>query len=190
MKSSHEDYEVACNVLRSMPAGDLIDLHDKLHPRSKSYYEEQSPSRTHLQNKILKKVTNYRHLYSTLNEEFKSPWAPSWNKKQETTQLAVMGAKVRINTGPYKGHTGEVMKTLRGGVNLRVKHKDDSSALYHKNDVDYIKEEAPTNATGSGDIAGLGVGPSGEPGIKKTKYKAKNQKDTAVLKDMLKRKMT
>jgi len=28
-----------------------------------------------------------------------------------------------------------------------------------------IKEEAPVNAVGDGNIAGLGVGPQGEPGV-------------------------
>ena len=30
-----------------------------------------------------------------------------------------------------------------------------------------LKEEAPTNAVGGGNVAGLGVGPQGEPGIRK-----------------------
>lgn len=40
-----------------------------------------------------------------------------------------------------------------------------------------ISEEAPANNAGSGNIAGIGVGPNGEPGVKKTKYKIKNQKE-------------
>ena len=32
-----------------------------------------------------------------------------------------------------------------------------------------IQEDAPVNAVGSGQIAGVGVGPQGEPGIKKKK---------------------
>lgn len=36
---------------------------------------------------------------------------------------------------------------------------------------DYIKEDAPANAVGRGNIAGVGVGPSGEPGIKKKRKK-------------------
>ena len=31
------------------------------------------------------------------------------------------------------------------------------------------KEDAPVNAVGGGQIAGVGVGPQGEPGIKKKK---------------------
>lgn len=48
-----------------------------------------------------------------------------------------------------------------------------------------IEEEAPTNAVGSGNVAGMGVGPQGEPGVKKTKYK----KDNVVLAATLKRKV-
>jgi hypothetical protein len=32
-----------------------------------------------------------------------------------------------------------------------------------------IQEDAPVNAVGGGQIAGVGVGPQGEPGIKKKK---------------------
>jgi hypothetical protein len=31
-----------------------------------------------------------------------------------------------------------------------------------------VKEDAPVNAAGSGEIAGIGIGPQGEPGIKKS----------------------
>jgi hypothetical protein len=34
-----------------------------------------------------------------------------------------------------------------------------------------MQEDAPVNAVGGGAIAGLGVGPEGEPGIKKKKKK-------------------
>jgi hypothetical protein len=39
-----------------------------------------------------------------------------------------------------------------------------------------INEEAPVNNVGSGNIAGMGVGPQGEPGVKKSKYKRENEK--------------
>lgn len=32
-----------------------------------------------------------------------------------------------------------------------------------------IKEDAPTNSAGSGGVAGIGVGPQGEPGVPKKK---------------------
>ena len=35
----------------------------------------------------------------------------------------------------------------------------------------FRKEDAPTNNVGGGNIAGVGVGPAGEPGIKKKKKK-------------------
>lgn len=34
-----------------------------------------------------------------------------------------------------------------------------------------LKEDAPVNAVGGGQIAGTGVGPQGEPGVKKVKRK-------------------
>ena len=40
-----------------------------------------------------------------------------------------------------------------------------------------MEEEAPVNAVGGGNIAGMGVGPNGEPGLKPkamSKYKRKN----------------
>lgn len=123
------------------------------------------------------------------DKSFKSPWAPQWPKKQEQVTKATTGEQVRILRGPYKGHKGEVLKTIRGGANFRIRHNDDSSALYHKDDVKFVKEEAPANSVGDGNIAGMGVGSYGEPGVRKTKYKSKNQKDTVILKDMLKRKM-
>jgi hypothetical protein len=44
-----------------------------------------------------------------------------------------------------------------------------------------IKEEAPTNSVGSGAIAGVGVGPAGEPGVRKTKYKKNNEQEANAL---------
>ena len=41
-----------------------------------------------------------------------------------------------------------------------------------------IKEDAPANAAGFGNIHGIGVGPHGEPGIKKKK---KKEQDESVL---------
>ena len=40
-----------------------------------------------------------------------------------------------------------------------------------KNFKDNMKEDAPVNSAGGGNIAGIGVGPDGEPGIKKKKKK-------------------
>lgn len=49
---------------------------------------------------------------------------------------------------------------------------------------DYINEDAPINNAGGGAIAGIGVGPDGEPGMGRrivNKYKKKNEKDTKKL---------
>ena len=40
-----------------------------------------------------------------------------------------------------------------------------------RNFKDKMKEDAPVNSAGGGNIAGIGVGPDGEPGIKKKKKK-------------------
>lgn len=48
-------------------------------------------------------------------------------------------------------------------------------------------EEAPVNAVGSGNIAGVGVGPDGEPGFTRpamNKYKKRNQKQVKRFTDM------
>ena len=48
--------------------------------------------------------------------------------------------------------------------------------------IDGIKEDAPANSAGSGNIAGIGVGPAGEPGIRpqaRKRYKDKNKEDSA-----------
>lgn len=53
-----------------------------------------------------------------------------------------------------------------------------------------IHEEAPANAVGAGNIAGLGVGPQGEPGVSpKTKYKKKNEQESPIMSAILKRRM-
>lgn len=43
-----------------------------------------------------------------------------------------------------------------------------------------MSEGIPTNSTGTGNIAGMGVGPDGDPGMNTTninKYKRKNRKN-------------
>ncbi len=56
-----------------------------------------------------------------------------------------------------------------------------------------IKEDSPTNAVGGGNIAGMGVGPNGEPGVSPkamNKYKRKNAKNapSPVMSSVMKRK--
>ena len=42
-----------------------------------------------------------------------------------------------------------------------------------------LGEEAPANAVGSGNIAGAGVGPQGEPPVNQNAYKKRNEKGTS-----------
>lgn len=115
MKKDHRDYNVSDRVLHSMPAEDLIKLHDKVY--RKSYDLEPNPSKSHLKKKILSKFSNYSDMYNKLHEE------------------------------------------------------------------------APTNSAGGGNIAGIGVGPNGEPGVKpKTmaKYKDKNKREAPKLRKTFK----
>jgi hypothetical protein len=48
-----------------------------------------------------------------------------------------------------------------------------------------MNEDVPAVSASGGQIDGIGVGPRGEPGVKKTKYKDQN----IVMTNMLKRKM-
>ena len=49
-------------------------------------------------------------------------------------------------------------------------------------------EEVAANAVGGGKIAGVGIGPQGEPGVTKTKYAKKNKAESPVIGDMVRRK--
>jgi hypothetical protein len=44
-----------------------------------------------------------------------------------------------------------------------------NSSEKKKNSKNEMREDAPVNVVGGGNIAGLGVGPQGEPGINKKK---------------------
>lgn len=58
-------------------------------------------------------------------------------------------------------------KTMRRARTIR-----DKKDLAHGSYVHAIRpvyEDAPTNSAGSGGVAGIGVGPQGEPGVKKSK---------------------
>jgi hypothetical protein len=53
---------------------------------------------------------------------------------------------------------------------------------------EFINEDAPVNAAGGGAIAGIGVGPDGEPGVSPKahkKHKKKNKKEYRVAMDMI-----
>jgi len=53
---------------------------------------------------------------------------------------------------------------------------------------EFIKEDVPVNSAGTGAIAGIGVGPDGEPGVSPKahkKHKKKNKKEYRVALDMI-----
>lgn len=41
---------------------------------------------------------------------------------------------------------------------------------------EFLEEDAPVNNVGGGAIAGVGIGPQGQPPVRKTKYKQSNEK--------------
>ena len=44
---------------------------------------------------------------------------------------------------------------------------------FYMSEVDLLVEESPTMSAGSGSVAGIGIGPDGEPGIQRRKRKTK-----------------
>jgi hypothetical protein len=60
---------------------------------------------------------------------------------------------------------------------MNYANKSDMDSLFES----LIDEDAPANSAGSGNIAGIGVGPQGEPGVK-PKAMAKYKKNSKVLK--------
>jgi hypothetical protein len=50
------------------------------------------------------------------------------------------------------------------------------------NNFEMMFEEAPINSAGSGNIAGIGVGPDGEPGVSKKRQKKIQKDQTSVIK--------
>lgn len=62
---------------------------------------------------------------------------------------------------------------VKKGTQVVSKHKTkdeaDVKAMKHPLYKVYAAEEVAVNAAGAGNVAGLGVGPQGEPGVKKKK---------------------
>ena len=55
---------------------------------------------------------------------------------------------------------------------------------HYMKEVETLNEEIPTNAAGGGNIAGIGVGPDGEPGVperSRKKLKKRNKKEQELL---------
>jgi hypothetical protein len=60
-------------------------------------------------------------------------------------------------------------KETRAYDEYTLDHRFSHLKYHHAKNPGMVNEDAPVNAAGSGEIAGIGVGPQGEPGIKKSK---------------------
>jgi hypothetical protein len=76
-----------------------------------------------------------------------------------------------------KKRTSDYVKTMKGQVQpsdvynkMSDKHKTGINRAMDRI-VKPVKEDSPTNAVGTGAVAGLGVGPQGEPGVNMKKKK-------------------
>ena len=72
-----------------------------------------------------------------------------------------------------KTDSGYKLVSKKTGKNLGTS-KTKAGIMKRERQVQYFKhmsEEVPTNSVGGGAIAGIGVGPDGEPGVKKKKNK-------------------
>jgi len=76
-----------------------------------------------------------------------------------------------------KKRTSDYVKTMKGQVQpsdvynkMSDKHKTGINRAMARI-VKPVKEDSPTNAVGTGAVAGLGVGPQGEPGVNMKKKK-------------------
>lgn len=67
---------------------------------------------------------------------------------------------------------------------MNIKYKEFLRKHTTEDIVNKMEEDAPANAAGSGNIAGIGVGPDGEPGILPSKVmrrKKENEKEQEVI---------
>jgi len=67
-----------------------------------------------------------------------------------------------------RSHAHKIQAAIAMEQRAKVMGKAGAAAVY-RSFINSIKENAPVNAVGGGQIAGVGVGPQGEPGIKKKK---------------------
>ena len=67
-----------------------------------------------------------------------------------------------------RSHAHKIQAAIAMEQRAKVMGKAGAAAVY-RSFINSMKEDAPVNAVGGGQIAGLGVGPQGEPGIKKKK---------------------
>ena len=68
-----------------------------------------------------------------------------------------------------RSHAHKIQAAIAMEQRAKVMGKSGAAAVY-RSFINSMKEDAPTNSVGNGTaVAGLGVGPQGEPGIKKKK---------------------
>ena len=67
-----------------------------------------------------------------------------------------------------RSHAHKIQAAIAMEQRAKVMGKAAAAAVY-RSFINSIKEDAPVNAVGGGQIAGLGVGPQGEPGVTKKK---------------------
>jgi len=65
-------------------------------------------------------------------------------------------------------HAHKIQAAVAMEQRAKVMGKAGAAAVY-RSFINSMKEDAPVNVVGGGQIAGLGVGPQGEPGIKRKK---------------------
>jgi hypothetical protein len=113
---------------------------------------------------------------SILDRFKKKPNAESSGHEKMNQRVSAMSdAELKQELADHKRRTSKATSqgSLVGGaikdyVNTLQKHIDKRAR---------VNEDAPANAVGSGNIAGVGVGPQGEPGIRRKamdKYKSAN----------------
>jgi len=67
-----------------------------------------------------------------------------------------------------RSHAHKIQAAIAMEQRAKVMGKAGAAAVY-RSFINSMKEDAPVNAVGGGQIAGVGVGPQGEPGVKKKK---------------------
>jgi hypothetical protein len=91
-------------------------------------------------------------------------------KKEEVEldEAHKVGDSVIVNSKFFGKQKGKVVKVDNQSVHVQRNGKKFSEKYPHDS---VMKEDSPTNAVGTGAVAGLGVGPQGEPGVNMKKKK-------------------
>jgi hypothetical protein len=110
-------------------------------------------------------IANSQRIHDMLSRDTNIP---------EWVQSKITLAEDYITTAAnyMQGEMKEEWEVRRGTQVISThKKKDDADvkAMKHPLNKVYAKEEVAVNAAGAGNVAGLGVGPQGEPGVNKKK---------------------